>query len=75
MCIVFKGTLSLAERSLLKKQSGGLFFNSPFAERPAAVCGTLSHTLQGLSALDLTKGLANPLETHYQYNECYSAFP
>ncbi|MDY3215276.1 MAG: hypothetical protein SOW77_08415, partial [Ruminococcus sp.] len=44
----------------LKKQSTGLFFNSPFAERPAAVCGTLSHTLQWLSALDLTKGLSKP---------------
>ena len=27
-------------------------------QRPAAFCGTLSHTLQGLSALDLTKGVS-----------------
>jgi len=52
-----------------------MFFNSPFAERPAAVCGTLSHTLQGLSALDLTKGLANPLDTHFFSNYIYLASP
>ena len=50
--------------SPLQKQSTGLFLNSPFAERFAVICGALPHTPQGLSALDLTKGLQtlwNPL--------------
>ncbi|MCI6888923.1 MAG: hypothetical protein MR836_01950, partial [Ruminococcus sp.] len=51
----------------LKKQSTGLFFNSPFAERPAAICGTLSHALQGLSALDLTKGLSTLWKPGFYY--------
>ena len=43
--------------SPLQKQSTGLFLNSPLAGR-FVVCGALPHTPQGLSALDLTKGLS-----------------
>ncbi|MDD6635567.1 MAG: hypothetical protein PUE69_09445, partial [Ruminococcus sp.] len=52
-----KGTLSLAERSLLKNSPHDCFLIHP-----------LQSALQGLSVLDLTKGLVNPLETHY-YNK------
>jgi len=51
--------------SPLQKQSTGLFLNSPLAERFVAICWALPHTPQWLSALDLTKGLKTPLESHY----------
>ena len=51
--------------SPFQKQSTGLFLNSPLAERFAAICGALPHAQQWLSALDLTKGIIIPLESHY----------
>ena len=53
---LLQGDAFTCKASPLPKQSTGLFGNSPLAKRPTE-CGALPHALQGLSALDLTKGV------------------